>query len=91
MKLMLVPLRSKFDVGGTTEDWLLLFKKQKPIIILRRLNLSAVRPTCLGGAIRDPLCPAAPTSSHAWRLGQGSPSTPVSQTIEGKASSTENL
>lgn len=76
-------IKVKVDVGGTTEDWLLLFKNET------HNHPTEIEPfggaaTCLGGAIRDPLSGRAYVYQAMRVTGAGDPRTPVSQTIEGK-------
>ena len=71
------------NVDGKDEPWLLLFKNET------HNHPTEIEPfggaaTCIGGAIRDPLSGRSYVYAAMRVTGAADPTTPVSQTIEGK-------
>ncbi len=76
-------VKTKVNVDGKDEDWLLLFKNET------HNHPTEIEPfggaaTCIGGAIRDPLSGRAYVYSAMRVTGAGNPLTPVEDTIKGK-------
>jgi phosphoribosylformylglycinamidine synthase len=71
------------DVGGKTEDWLLMFKNET------HNHPTEIEPyggaaTCIGGAIRDPLSGRAYVYQAMRVTGAGDPRVPLASTLPGK-------
>ncbi len=71
------------DVGGKTEDWLIMFKNET------HNHPTEIEPyggaaTCLGGAIRDPLSGRAYVYQAMRVTGSGDPRRPLKETLPGK-------
>lgn len=71
------------DVGGRTEDWLVMFKNET------HNHPTEIEPfggaaTCLGGAIRDPLSGRSYVYQAMRVTGSGDPTAAFSATISGK-------
>ncbi|MFT9078300.1 phosphoribosylformylglycinamidine synthase [Ethanoligenens sp.] len=76
-------VKIKADVGGTEEDWLLMFKNET------HNHPTEIEPfggaaTCLGGAIRDPLSGRSYVYQAMRVTGAADPRAPVEKTLPGK-------
>ena len=76
-------VRTRVNVDGHDEDWLLLFKNET------HNHPTEIEPfggaaTCLGGAIRDPLSGRSYVYQAMRVTGAGDPTAPVSETLPGK-------
>ncbi len=71
------------NIGGKTEDWLLMFKNET------HNHPTEIEPfggaaTCIGGCIRDPLSGRAYVHQAMRVTGAGDPRTPLEKTLPGK-------
>ncbi len=71
------------DIGGVTEDWLVMFKNET------HNHPTEIEPfggaaTCLGGAIRDPLSGRSYVYQAMRITGSGDPRTAIADTLPGK-------
>ncbi len=71
------------NIGGETEDWLLMFKNET------HNHPTEIEPfggaaTCIGGCIRDPLSGRAYVHQAMRFTGAGDPRTPLDKTLPGK-------
>ena len=76
-------VKVKVDVNGVDEDWLFLFKNEThkhPT----EIEPFGGAPTCVGGAIRDPLSGRSYVYQAMRVTGAGDPTVPVSETLPGK-------